>query len=172
MRDAPRRRLRARTVTIAALAALGTAALAVTLVLLTGDDDPGKSAVNADAASTSAAPRTPSATPASPSGSPPPSASVVPNRPTVGAGGQVSLSVAAADSAIWVSVTDSAGKQLFEGTLSPGQTRDFSDPAQLKVVIGNAQNARIAVNGKDLGPAGATDRVVRLTILPDPAATG
>jgi cytoskeleton protein RodZ len=72
----------------------------------------------------------------------------------------------------WVSVTESGQKQ-FEGVLPDGATRTFTDTKQIKIVIGNAGVVHLVVNGVDLGTAGGTGQVVRLTFGPgDPTAQG
>lgn len=61
----------------------------------------------------------------------------------------------------WVSVSNAAGKTLFEGTLHSGQFKDFADPVRLKVVVGNALPVNLNCGGKDSGPAGAAGKVKR-----------
>lgn len=57
----------------------------------------------------------------------------------------------------WVSVSNSLGKTLFEGTLQDGEFRDFSDPTRLKIILGNARAVSLNCDGTDSGPA--TDSV-------------
>jgi cytoskeletal protein RodZ len=72
----------------------------------------------------------------------------------------------------WVSVT-AGSRKVFEGVLSDGATRTFTDPKQVKIIIGNAGAAHLVVNGVDLGTAGGSGQVVRLTFGPgDPSAQG
>jgi len=61
----------------------------------------------------------------------------------------------------WVSVSNAAGKTLFEGTLRSGQFKDFTDPTRLKVVLGNALPVNLNCGGKDSGPAGKAGQVER-----------
>lgn len=61
----------------------------------------------------------------------------------------------------WVSVSGSDGQTLFEGTLRDGEFRDFSDPARLKILLGNARPVSLNCNGTDSGPAGSTGSVAR-----------
>jgi hypothetical protein len=60
----------------------------------------------------------------------------------------------------WVSV--SAGtKTLFEGVLLAGAVKDFRDPKQLRLVVGNAGAVNLVCSGRDLGPAGGQGKVRR-----------
>jgi hypothetical protein len=61
----------------------------------------------------------------------------------------------------WVSVSNAAGKTLFEGTMRDGQFKDFTDPLRLKVVVGSALFVNLNCGGKDSGPAGARGAVMR-----------
>ena len=63
----------------------------------------------------------------------------------------------------WISVTDSTGKQLAQTTLHNGDVRDFRDPTELRLVIGNAGALSIIYNGTDLPPLGGKGAVVRHT---------
>ncbi len=72
----------------------------------------------------------------------------------------------------WVQITEGTQK-VYEGVLNDGTTRSFSDPKQIKIVIGNAGVVHLLVNGVDLGTAGGNGQVVRLTFGPgDPTAQG
>lgn len=63
----------------------------------------------------------------------------------------------------WISVRN-AGGTLFEGVLSQGQApRDFTDPKQLTLVVGNAAAVNVICSGKDLGTAGGAGKVRRFT---------
>ncbi len=48
----------------------------------------------------------------------------------------------------WVSVSDTAGRNLFRGTVSAGATRSFSGGAPLHVVLGYAVGVTLSVNGR------------------------
>lgn len=65
----------------------------------------------------------------------------------------------------WVSVT-TGGSAAFEGLMDPGQTEEFTDPASVRLVVGNAGGVALVVNGRDLGAPGASGEVVRLTFEP------
>ncbi len=71
----------------------------------------------------------------------------------------------------WVSAVDGTGKSLFQNNIEEGQDQTFTDPKQIKLVIGNAGAVHVYVNGKDLGPAGKNGQVVHVTYTPgDPQA--
>jgi len=72
----------------------------------------------------------------------------------------------------WISATSSGGK-VFEGLLSTGAVKVFTDASLVKIVIGNAGAVRLSVNGVDVGTPGTTGQVVRLSFNPtDPTAAG
>ncbi|NUU23114.1 MAG: helix-turn-helix domain-containing protein [Streptomycetaceae bacterium] len=122
-----------------------------------GDDD--KAGKNT-AQQTSAPPSPPQAAPVP---APPPSATDVVAQVPAG----VKVRVDAVDGNSWVSVTNSQGQKVFENTVPKGKSsQEFTDPTQLKVVIGNATAANLNVNGKDLGPASTKKDVVTLTFKP------
>lgn len=62
----------------------------------------------------------------------------------------------------WVSVS-AAGKTLFEGVLRNGAVKDFRDPKQLRLVVGNAGAVNIVCSGRDLAPAGGQGKVRRFS---------
>jgi cytoskeleton protein RodZ len=109
----------------------------------------------------------------SPTTSPTPTASAT--GPTVvaqatGQGVQVQLTVASGKS--WVAAANAQGS-LYEGLVSAGQVKTFSDPQRVKLVIGNAGAVRLIVNGVDLGSPGGSGQVVRLSFGPgNPTAAG
>jgi cytoskeleton protein RodZ len=73
----------------------------------------------------------------------------------------------------WVRATNKDGKQLFESIVKKGQTQDFTDKQQVRLVVGNAGAVRLIVNGKDLGTPGDKGQVIRLRFGPgDPQAAG
>ncbi len=61
----------------------------------------------------------------------------------------------------WVRATGSDGKQLYEGTITAGQTQDLTDERVVRLIIGNAGAVRLVVNGKDLGVQGQQGAVAR-----------
>ncbi|WP_370147047.1 helix-turn-helix domain-containing protein [Kitasatospora sp. GAS206B] len=108
----------------------------------------------------------PSDTPAQP---PAPAPSVAPI--AAAPADKVTVKLVADSGASWVSALDGDGKSLFQNNLDQGQDQTFTDPKQIKLVIGNAAAVHLYVNGKDLGPAGKDGQVVHLTYTPgDPQA--
>lgn len=74
--------------------------------------------------------------------------------------------------ASWVLVTSSTGKELYQGTLTTGDTKTFKDDKLIKLVLGNAGAVSLTVNGRDLGAAGALGDVVRTEFGPgDPTGS-
>ncbi|AUG79909.1 membrane protein [Kitasatospora sp. MMS16-BH015] len=122
-------------------------------------------AASAPLPSASAAPATvtPSAQPPAPA----PSIAAIAAAPA----DKVTVKLVAEKDTSWVSALDGAGKSLFQNNLDQGKDQTFTDPKQIKLVIGNAGAVHVYVNGKDLGAAGEDGQVVHLTYTPgDPQA--
>lgn len=84
---------------------------------------------------------------------------------------KVTVKLVAEGGTSWVSAVDGKGKSLFQNNLTQGADQTFTDPKQVKLVIGNAGAVHVYVNGKDLGPAGQNGQVKHLTYTPgDPQA--
>ncbi|MEU8923447.1 RodZ domain-containing protein [Kitasatospora sp. NPDC048545] len=76
-----------------------------------------------------------------------------------------------AEGTSWVSAMNSSGKSLFQNNISDGQDQTFTDPKQIKLVLGNGGAVHAYVNGKDLGLLGKDGQVVHVTYTPgDPQA--
>ncbi|MFF4385051.1 helix-turn-helix domain-containing protein [Kitasatospora sp. NPDC092039] len=76
-----------------------------------------------------------------------------------------------AEGTSWVSAMDGTGKSLFQNNISSGQDQTFTDPKQIKLVLGNGGAVHAYVNGKDLGLLGKDGQVVHVTYTPgDPQA--
>ncbi|MQS14226.1 helix-turn-helix domain-containing protein [Streptomyces kaniharaensis] len=76
-----------------------------------------------------------------------------------------------AEGTSWVSAMDGNGKSLFQNNISDGQDQTFTDPKQIKLVLGNGGAVHAYVNGKDLGLLGKDGQVVHVTYTPgDPQA--
>ncbi|MFG2910538.1 helix-turn-helix domain-containing protein [Kitasatospora sp. NPDC048286] len=76
-----------------------------------------------------------------------------------------------AEGTSWVSAMDGNGKSLFQNNISNGQDQTFTDPKQIKLVLGNGGAVHAYVNGKDLGLLGKDGQVVHVTYTPgDPQA--
>ncbi|MFE0459752.1 helix-turn-helix domain-containing protein [Kitasatospora sp. NPDC058965] len=149
--------------TVAMLVAIAAVVLLIGYNLAAGK--PGKESVGA-----ASAPLPSTAAPASPSAQPPapvPSAAPIAAAPA----DKVTVKLVAEGGTSWVSALDGQGKSLFQNNLDEGKDQTFTDPKQVKLVIGNAAAVHLYVNGKDLGPAGKDGQVVHLTYTPgDPQA--
>ncbi|MDX6204938.1 MAG: hypothetical protein QOF39_995 [Frankiales bacterium] len=69
----------------------------------------------------------------------------------------------------WFHVADSTGKTLFEGILVTGQTKDFTDPKQIRLIVGAPKAVDLVVNGKDIGSLPETGNVGHVVFTPAPA---
>jgi cytoskeleton protein RodZ len=71
----------------------------------------------------------------------------------------VNVNVQVHDSSSWVHVADETGALVFQGTMTPGQTKLFHAAQELKFVFGYAPAINLTVNGRSVGqpPAGAGD---------------
>jgi cytoskeleton protein RodZ len=83
----------------------------------------------------------------------------------------VNLTVTGINDKSWIGIQDSSGNQVFSGFIGKGQVQNFTDPASLQLVIGNAGAVDLNLNGKDLGSPGGINQVVHLTFTPQGAAT-
>ncbi|KJY35137.1 membrane protein [Streptomyces sp. XY431] len=110
---------------------------------------------------------TPAPTPTVQPPAPAPSAAAIAAAPA----DKVTVKLVAEKDTSWVSAVDGTGKSLFQNNIGEGQDQTFTDPKQIKLVIGNAGAVHVYVNGKDLGPAGKNGQVVHVTYTPgDPQA--
>lgn len=109
----------------------------------------------------------PAATQVAPSTPPPPDSSLV----AQAARDSVTVVLAAVNGKSWVSATNAAGKQLFQGVLAPGESRTFVDKTKVRLRLGNAGGVELTVNGQKLGSPGANGQVTSVEFTPqDPAA--
>ena len=67
----------------------------------------------------------------------------------------------------WVNVRGEEKGQIYSGTIRPGQTRSWSDPKKISLLIGNGGGLRLTVNGEDLGTPGEGGGVYRMSFTPD-----
>ena len=82
----------------------------------------------------------------------------------------VSVRVRIIDEKCWVRVGNAANVTIFQGVLAPGDTKDFQDPEQIHLTLGNASAASLVVNGRDIGAPGSAGQVVSVAFGPgDPA---
>jgi cytoskeleton protein RodZ len=93
----------------------------------------------------------------------PPDAALPPE--AVAAGPAVQMVLSTDQGRSWVQVTGSDGV-LFSGVIEKGISRRFVDSEKVAVVIGNAGAVSLRVNGEDLGSAGESGQVARLTFGP------
>lgn len=119
-----------------------------------GTGVPAGAAPASSASATSAPGRT--ATPSRPPASPPRVAGVT-------------LLLRASGGSSWMSVTGSAGAEVFQGLLADGQARQFRDPRRLQVRFGNAPAVRVTVNGRDVGPPRCDTEVCTVSFTPTTA---
>ena len=89
----------------------------------------------------------------------PPAPDAVAEKPAV-TGAELRVRIIGGQS--WISVSNAAGR-VFEGVLGDGEFKDFTDPAQLRLVVGNAGAVNLVCGGKDVGQAGDAGRVKRFT---------
>lgn len=111
-----------------------------------------KSLIQATSPANTASP-SPSATPSTPS-------VPVTSTPVAGA---VNVAVTASRGPSWLSVTDSAGTNLFAGRLVQGQSQTFTDATSISIRYGNAGAVDVVVNGTPTPVPGAMGEVVDRT---------
>ncbi|MGB9377580.1 MAG: RodZ domain-containing protein [Mycobacteriales bacterium] len=77
--------------------------------------------------------------------------------PTVAPAGGLPVRIEATTGSTWMRVTNSSGRELFQGVLNPGDAKEFTDPRQLTVRFGDSTVVDVVVNGVDKGapPCGA-----------------
>ncbi len=86
---------------------------------------------------------------------------------TVAQADGVNVVLSVTGKASWVRVTGgTAGKTLYEGTLTGGDTRTFTDKTLVKMILGNAGAVSLVVNGRDLGAPGSNGAVVKTEFGP------
>jgi hypothetical protein len=76
------------------------------------------------------------------------------------------VGVAASDRT-WLKVTGADGEDVFTGFLLAGQTQEYTTDGPLRLWVGRAGALRVSVDGKDLGPAGASGAVKEVTVDAD-----
>lgn len=72
----------------------------------------------------------------------------------------------------WVQATTASGKELFQGLLQRGQTKTFSDPQRIRLVVGNAGAVTLRVNGTEVGTPGRRGQVARVQFTPQDPSSG
>jgi len=66
----------------------------------------------------------------------------------------------------WLQVETLTGRLLFQGLLSPGQTKVFRDAKGLRLVIGNAPAVQLVADNHDFGTPRSSGNVAHVTIQP------
>ena len=64
----------------------------------------------------------------------------------------------------WIGITDKDENVVFDGILYQGETKKFTNPTELKVIIGNGAAVSYVLNGQDKGVAGKLGEVVHLDL--------
>lgn len=82
---------------------------------------------------------------------------------------QAKIVISGVQSYSWISVSDAAGNSLFSGEVRKGESKEFSDPQMLRIVIGNAGAVTLTVNGQDSVIPGKIGEVVRLQVAAEDA---
>ncbi|MFF0474473.1 RodZ domain-containing protein [Streptomyces sp. NPDC004284] len=154
---------RPRTVTLVIVAVAVTGALGGGLLAFTRQGDevkgagPSVTASDSRSATASRSATTEASAPPTTTPPAPPGASAAPkDRVTV-------VVTAASDETSWVSAKGDDGHVLFDGVLTVGETRTFTDKKQVALVLGNAAAVRIVVNGKQVPNDFPPGQVQRLT---------
>jgi hypothetical protein len=70
----------------------------------------------------------------------------------------------------WVGLSDTAGRQLYQGTILAGKTMTWRELHQVSMVIGNPMGIVLTVNGKPQSTH--TVQVLTLSITPTPVTLG
>jgi cytoskeleton protein RodZ len=81
--------------------------------------------------------------------------------------GGVNIELVASRGATWLYATNEDGKVLFSGMIRKGNSKNFIQPEQVNLRVGNAGGVDISVNGKNVGSIGANGEVVNLTYNAD-----
>jgi cytoskeletal protein RodZ len=79
----------------------------------------------------------------------------------------VNIELVASRGATWLYATNEDGKVLFSGMIRKGNSKNFIQPEQVNLKVGNAGGVDISVNGKNVGSIGANGEVVNLTYNAD-----
>ena len=79
----------------------------------------------------------------------------------------VNIELVASRGTTWLYATNEDGKVLFSGMIRKGNSKNFIQPEQVNLRVGNAGGVDISVNGKNVGSVGANGEVVNLTYNAD-----
>jgi len=86
---------------------------------------------------------------------------------TVSGPAGVNIELVASRGATWLYATNENGKVLFSGMIRMGYSKNFIQPEQVNLRVGNAGGVDISVNGEKVGSVGANGEVVNLTYNAD-----
>lgn len=86
---------------------------------------------------------------------------------TVSGPAGVNIELVASRGATWLYATNEDGKVLFSGMIRMGYSKNFIQPEQVNLRVGNAGGVDISVNGEKVGSVGANGEVVNLTYNAD-----
>ena len=86
---------------------------------------------------------------------------------TVTGSSGVNVEIVASRGTTWLYATNEDGKVLFSGQIRKGLSKNFIQPEQVNLRVGNAGGVDISVNGVNVGPLGANGDVVNLTYNAD-----
>ncbi|MFI5619943.1 helix-turn-helix domain-containing protein [Streptomyces sp. NPDC051567] len=145
-------------------AAMVAAIVAVTgfvgFTAFSGGDEQAKRPA-ADAAAPQPAPKQSGGKPASP----PPSPRPEPSDSAIAAAPKdlVTVVLTADTGESWISAKDHSGRLLFDGTLTRGQSKTFTDKDSIDLVLGDAGAVKLFVNGKEIKDDFQPGQVERLT---------
>ena len=79
----------------------------------------------------------------------------------------VNIELVASRGTTWLYATNEDGKVLFSGMIRKGNSKNFIQPEQVNLRVGNAGGVDISVNGENVGSVGANGEVVNLTYNAD-----
>ncbi len=94
----------------------------------------------------------------------PPAVTTPPSSAVAEAGVHVVLNVT--DAKCWVLASASNGSVIFQGVLTPGDSKTFDDPHKVSLRLGNAPATHLVVNNVDIGTPSSKSNVVDLSFGP------
>ncbi|MEU9029911.1 RodZ domain-containing protein [Streptomyces sp. NPDC048383] len=75
----------------------------------------------------------------------------------------VTVVLTASEGESWISAKDHSGRLLFDGTLTQGESKTFTDKESIDLVLGDAGAVNLFVNGKEIKDSFQPGQVERLT---------
>lgn len=75
----------------------------------------------------------------------------------------VTVVLTASEGESWISAKDHSGRLLFDGTLTQGESKTFTDKESIDLVLGDAGAVTLFVNGKEIKDSFRAGQVQRLT---------